>query len=274
MMPSLIKKFIVSNLLLLALFIFSNEAAAQITPCTKVTQVEGLKVMLDEIYFLASSGTQPSSVSMQALAWKVSCQIRALKAELGASTQQFELVPCLGRKPASESDFTRDQVSQLNAQRVVLEVWGVLQNSAGTAPQASPQALVGFAVIPLRFYEHFETNSGDMPGVYMAEFPFDITKPETLLEQSGDFKTYFTIGIGLKFFKEKIYNSALKSFCQAQHSLQPGGNKPTDPDKIALLAYVRKMTKAVVDDARKGPVTEYNKVIRALDPNVASSCGQ
>lgn len=274
MMTSLIKKFITSGLLLIALFTVSNEASGQITPCTKVTQVEGLKVMLDEIYFLATSGTQPTSLSMQALSWKVSCQIRALKAELGASTQQFELVPCLGRKPGSESDFTRDQVSQLNAQRVVLEVWGVLQNSAGTTPQASPQALVGFAIIPLRFYQHFETNSGDMPGVYMAEFPFDIAKPETLLEQSSDFKTYFTIGLGLKFFKEKIYNSALKSFCQAQHSLQPGGNNPTDPDKIALLDYVRKMTKTVVDDARKGPVTEYNKVIRALDPNVAASCGQ
>jgi hypothetical protein len=273
-MMSLIKKLIASNLLLMALFIFSNEATAQITPCTKVTQVEGLKVMLDDIYFLATSGTQPTSLSMQALAWKVSCQIRALKAELGASSQQFELIPCLGRKPGSESDFTRDQVSQLNAQRVVLEVWGVLQNSAGATPASSPQALVGFAVIPLRFYEHFETNTGDMPGVYMAEFPFDIAKPETLLEQSGDFKTYFTIGLGLKFYKEKIYNSALKSFCQAQHSLQPGGIKPTDPDKVALVDYVRKMTKTVVDDARKGPATEYNKVIRAIDPNVAVSCGQ
>ncbi|MCI0615989.1 hypothetical protein L0244_23640 [bacterium] len=274
MMTPQFKKFVVGYLLLIALIIFSNESAAQITPCTKVTQVEGLKVMLDDIYFIAPSGTQPSGVSMQALAWKVSCQIRALKTELGASKERFELVPCLGRKPGSESDFTRDQVGQLNAQRVVLEVWGLLQNSAGATPESSPQALVGFAIIPLRFYEHFETNSGDMPGVYMAEFPFDITKPETLLERSADFKTYFTIGIGLKFFKEKIYNSALKSFCQAQHSLQPGGNKPTDPDKIALLDYVRKMTKTVVADARKGPVSEYNKVIRALDPNVAASCGQ
>jgi len=274
MMTSQFKTFIVCNLLLIAVFIFSNETYAQITPCTKVTQVEGLKVMLDEIYFLAAPGSQPSSLSMQALAWKVSCQIRALKTELGASTDRFELVPCLGRKPASESDFTRDQVSQLNAQRVVLEVWGLLQTPASASPQSSPQALVGFAIIPLRFYEHFETNTADMPGVYMAEFPFDITKPETLLQQSSDFKTYFTIGIGLKFFKEKIYNSALKSFCQAQHTLQPGGIKPTDPDKIALLDYVLKMTKTVVDDARKGPVTQYNKVIRALDPNVAASCGQ
>ena len=271
-MTSLFKILFIVYLSLM--FLNGTSAHAEITPCRKVAQVEGLKVMLDEIYFLASPGTQPSGVSMQALVWKVSRQIRALKTELGASAERFELVPCAGRKPSSESDFTRDQVSQLNAQRVVLEVWGVLESATGASPESSPQALVGFAIIPLRFYEHFEMNTADMPGVYMSEYPFDITKPETLLEQSSDFKTYFTIGIGLKFFKERIYNSALKSFCQAQHSLQPGGNKPTEPEKIALLGYVRKMAKTVVEDARKGPVSEYNKVIRALDPNVAASCGQ
>src|SRR5262245_66396434 len=129
MMKLSVKKSFVCCLLLIALFIFSNETSAQITPCTKLAGVEGIKVMLDEIYFLAAPGSQPSSLSMQALSWKVRCQIGALKTELGASTN-LEPVPCQGRKPTSVSDFTRDQVRQLNDQRVVLEVWGILQNSS------------------------------------------------------------------------------------------------------------------------------------------------
>jgi hypothetical protein len=243
---------------------------AQLVPCPKSAQGNGLKVMLDDIYFVAAAGTTPPAVAMDRLAFTVERKLRALKADLGDPP---EVVLCLGRKPRATSDFSRPQVDQLNASNVVLVVWGTLEVPAGAPAGAAPQALVGFAVIPVRFYEHFVNSDADLPGVYQAEYTLQTTS--ALLEQSEEFRAYVAIGMGLKSLKLKNYDRALKSFCRAQYFLQPGGTAPTaDTDQSALLAYARKMTKTTVEAALHAPAAEYSGGIRALDPAVAAGCGQ
>lgn len=243
-------------------------ARGQLTSCPKVSQVSGLKIMLDGVYVDASATSAVPRVSMDRLNSTVSRRLTELRAELGNPP---EIVLCDGRRPRTASDFVETQVDQLNARDVVLEVWGVLQPS-GTSAASASQATVGFAVIPLRYYEHFGNTAADIPGVYLADYTLQASAPDNWLAQSNEFRAYVAIGLGVKAFRLTDYDRSQRLFCRAQYLLQPGGVPPSDPEQVALLEYTLKMAKAVVATARAAP--GYNGALKAIDPAVAAACGQ
>jgi hypothetical protein len=253
-------------ILLATILVSPTSVSAQLRGCPEVAGSNDRKVVLDAVYREAGSSGQLTSLPTQRLRAKLQEQLSQLTADVDVPTT---VVECKNRVPSAAADFSEEQVRAYNSNRVVLEMWGLI---AGKAGAQKVNATVGYAVVPLRYYEFFKATAptARIPGVYFADYSVRTENLESLVEQSNELKIYASVGLGLKMLKEESFDQAKKSFCRASMMLRPPAGKTLDRDHKELQEYIDRMTGVTVDNALNS--TAYSGPLKRIDPKIAREC--
>ncbi|MGQ3054531.1 MAG: hypothetical protein ACT6S0_22335 [Roseateles sp.] len=131
----------------------------------------------------------------------------------GATPVAFRACP--RRAPALDgSEFSAEVVEQLNDQRVLMEVWGVVERD-GTPPALSAQ--INYLLVPLRFAaDQRETVPA---GLQRLRYPEAGAAPTTdavqLISRPLDLDAFIASALGLKLLRERAYEPAHANLCRA-----------------------------------------------------------
>ena len=226
-------------------------ASAQIVPCAGVTSSQEYKLLLDD-FVIGNAGDPDLKFFMEALRASLALNLANLEAD-GLGT--VKLVRCQNRKP-QDTDFDAATVTQLNARRVILEMWGI-GRAGGTA--GDYRAFITYFVIPVR-------HSGPQgPATFTIERHGRSDSPlDTLMSdvsQATELKAYVAVGMGTKFLQEGEYDLARKSLCRAQAWLDDAGSAAAP---AAFVSWVKNLDAEVVRQALDDP--QYKGALR-LVPN-------
>jgi len=212
------------------------QRAFGINDCRGITNVSDYKIAVDDVTPPPATGTAPASTDIQRLTAELQTQIEGIAVEEGGA---IIAVPCSGRRPTSELDFSRLVVETLNDNNVVLEIWGSFEPSAIPAT-SGPNARLQFVLVPVRYYEHFLNNSQAMSGVYLILYtPVGTGTALALFEKSTELRASVALSMALKKIKEGHNELALKYLCKAESSLKQQNSRIPKPKRDALLLYTR-----------------------------------
>jgi hypothetical protein len=209
--------------------------ALGIRDCPGIGAVSDYKIAMDEVT-PPTTGATPTPTDIQRLAAELQTQMEEIAVEEGGA---IVAVPCAGRRPASETDFSRLVVESLNDNNVVLEIWGSFEPSANPTT-SGPNARLQFVLIPVRYYEHFVNSSQTMGGVYLILYtPAGSGTALALFEKSSELRASVALGMALKKIKEGRNALAMKYLCKAETSLKQQNSRIPKPKRDALLQYAR-----------------------------------
>lgn len=159
----------------------------------------------------------------------------------GATPVAFRACP--RRAPALDgSEFSADVVEQLNDQRVLLEVWGVVDKD-GTPPALSAQ--INYLLVPLRFAaDQRETVPA---GLQRLRYPEAGAAPTSdavqLISKPLDLDAFIASALGLKLLRERAYEPAHANLCRATSLLGAMLKRPitgrSKADLTALHGFVQ-----------------------------------
>jgi hypothetical protein len=228
-----------SRVLLLMLVCLSAMTAPRafgINDCRGIGAVSDYKIAMDDVTPPAATGTAAALTDIQRLTAELQTQMEGIAVEEGGA---IIAVPCAGRRPASELDFSRLVVEALNDNNVVLEIWGSFEPSDNPAT-SGPNARLQFVLVPVRYYEHFLNNSQAMGGVYLILYsPAGTGTALALFEKSSELRASVALSMALKKIKEGHNALALKYLCKAETSLKKQNSRIPRPKWDALLQYTR-----------------------------------
>jgi hypothetical protein len=238
-------------------------AAAQLVPCAGITE-GGFKILLDDIFETAGGKASPLMSSLQ---FRVSTNLEQLEVESGLP---LKVVRCAKRRPSDPSDFNKSLVEQLNARKVILEVWGTTANATDPAGAPVYEATVGYVLVPVRFDEFtLKEPSGAFLLSRQAKSVTSLDDLVRLVDQSGELAAYVAASTGVRLLRSKEYDQARAQLCRAAGLLtRVMGATPSGHDK-ALVGYVQRLASDVVSQARADPA--YAGVLKAL-PVSAGGC--
>jgi hypothetical protein len=238
-------------------------SVAQVVPCAGITE-SGFKILLDDIFETAEGKASPLMSSLQ---FRVSTNLEQLQVESGLP---LKVVRCAKRRPSDPSDFNKALVEQLNARKVVLEVWGTTANATDPAGAPIYEATVGYVLVPVRFDEFTQKEpSGAFLLSRQAKSVTSLDDLARLVDQSGELAAYVAASSGVRLLRSKEYDQARAQLCRAAGLLtRVMGATPSAQDK-SLVGYVRRLSSEVVSQAKADPA--YMGVLKAL-PVSAGSC--
>lgn len=226
-------------LVLVGLFFLNIAPAMCITDCRGIVNIPDYKIAVDEVTPAPAAGTatspNSSSTSVQRLTADLQTQVEEITVEEGGAIVP---VPCVGRRPQSEVDFNRSVVEVLNDNNVVLEIWGVIDDSAAAGTEQL--ARLQFVLVPVRYYEHFLNNSQTMGGVYLILYtPLPAGSALAVFERSSELRASVALSMALKKIKEGHNELALKYLCKAETFLKRPDSRIPQAKRDALLQYTR-----------------------------------
>ena len=241
----------------------AEPSRAQITPCGGI-QEAGFKILLDDI-FEANSRT-PTPL-MASLLGRLAANLEQLQVESGLA---LKVVRCEKRRPSDPSAFTRPLVEQLDARRVVLEIWGstALATDASGAP--IHEVTVGYVLVPVRFDE---LTVGQPTGAFLssrqAKSLTSLDDLVSLVDQSGELAAYAAVTTGVKLLRSRDYDKARTQLCRASGLLAKAARAAPTAREKSLIDYVDRLAAEVVVRARADAV--YSGALKAL-PSDAGTC--
>ncbi|WP_457393653.1 hypothetical protein [Roseateles sp. P5_E1] len=169
----------------------------------------------------------------------------------GATPVAFRACP--KRAPALDgSEFSAEVVEQLNDQRVLLEVWGVVDRD-GTPPVLSAQ--INYLLVPLRFAaDQRETVPTGLQRLRYPEVGAAPTQDAVqLISKPLDLDAFVASALGLKLLREHAYEPAYANLCRASSLLGAMLKRPlagrSKTDLAALRDFVRGSASRVLHDA-------------------------
>jgi hypothetical protein len=160
-------------------------------------------------------------------------------------------------------------VQDLNAQRVVLEVWGTTAQVEAEGEKYH-EAAIGYVVVPIRFHEFA---SAEPPGAFVV--PRRVKSLATLddlvrlVDQAGALSAYAAVGAGTRLLRSLEYDKARAQLCKAQTLLEALDTGPGGPN-ASLLGYVRRLASDTVAAARAD--ANYRGPLKALPVSILSTC--
>ncbi|KQV95552.1 hypothetical protein [Pelomonas sp. Root1237] len=169
----------------------------------------------------------------------------------GATPVAFRACP--KRAPALDgSEFSAEVVEQLNDQRVLLEVWGVVDRD-GTPPVLSAQ--INYLLVPLRFAA--DQRETVPTGLQRLRYPEAGAAPTQdavqLISKPLDLDAFIASALGLKLLRERAYEPAYANLCRASSLLGAMLKRPltgrSKTDLAALRDFVRGSASRVLHDA-------------------------
>jgi hypothetical protein len=235
----------------------ADPVAAQFVPCAGVTSSQDYKLVLDD-FALGNANDPDLRLFMEALRASLALNLAHLEAEgLG----NVQLVRCQNRKPQS-TDFTTAAVRQLNARRVVLEMWGVGRAGASAGDY---RVFVSYFIVPVRQAGSQDPASFTVERKGRSDAPLDRLMED--VSQAIELKAYVAVGIGRKFLQEGQYDLARNSLCRAEAWLADAGPAAAP---AAFVAWVKQLSSNVVRQALDDP--QYSGAMRLTGEGSTISC--
>jgi hypothetical protein len=191
--------------------LLAANAHAAVVSCAPASS--GFTVLLSE----PSGGALPDRAAVERFLNKLQFELDQERDERwinpGAAPVAFRA--CLRRAPALDgSEFSAEVVEQLNDQRVLLEVWGVVERD-GTPPALSAQ--INYLLVPLRFAA--DQREAVPAGLQRLRYPEAGAVPTQdavqLVSRPLDLDAFIATSLGLKLLRERAYEPAHANLCRA-----------------------------------------------------------
>jgi hypothetical protein len=213
----------------------SGTAHAQLTNCRDPGPPEVFKIFVDQV---RATGGSSNSASVQARLQSIH---KFLSENLRASSGDNASVrDCGNRHPNDSSDFDSTEFDGLDNLRVVLEVWGELDDPA------KGSGSLGFALIP--------AHSIAPPAVYVIRSANLLSS----LRQGRQMSAFAPLVFGISQFQNRNYANAVPLLCagtQQLNSVLTGQSALGDAAFLSrqqeLMKRVREITDRAVKEARK-----------------------
>jgi hypothetical protein len=179
---------------------------------------------------------------------------------------------CPRRVPALDgSEFSPELVEQLHGQRVLMEVWGVLDRDAG---QVSAQ--INYLLVPLRFAadQREEVQGALPPGLQRLRYPEAGAAPTAdavqLIARPQDLDAFIASALGLKLLRERAFEPAHANLCRAASLLGEMLKRPLagrgKADLAALREHVLASAGRTLKDALADPAYPRAGLLRLQNP--------
>jgi hypothetical protein len=212
-------------------------AHAQLVNCKDPGPTDTVKIFVDEVR--AADGSAANSKVQEKLQSIHKFLFENLKASSG---DKASVRDCGKRFPNDPSDFDSTEFDGLDNLRVLLEVWGVLDNPARGSGS------LGFALVPARPISP--------PAVYVV--------PSTNLlnsfRQGKQVSAFAPLVLGIRQYQNRNYADAVPLLCagtQQLSSVLGGHSTLTDAAFLSrqqeLMKRVKQITDSAIREARKTP---------------------
>ncbi len=232
------------QLLLICLALPASLVHAALTNCPDLNEFPGeYKVVLDELTLATTaSGAAELAALKSLLQFNFNSQINGLRSTAARLPQnrnlRLRLVLCSGRSPSfNGGEFTATLAERLSDERVVVEMWGVLDLLPAAGAAAVPQARIGYVIPPL---QHYEKGADAPPALHVIAYPKPTdARAVTAVDALPELRAFALVGLGTKAARAKTYDLAVWAFTLAQTSIADARSGGPAPELDALLAYVR-----------------------------------
>jgi hypothetical protein len=216
--------------------------------CTSLGDPASYKVLVDDLS--VGSGTRPSAAMQRNLIGLREFAVTDLKT---LTAGQASVRRCDGRFPSDEGDFDDLEFGSLDGLRVLLEVWGVPEDSVGGGGS------LGFVLVQARTLAP--------PAVYTVP-----RKGQDFLAQAKlgtELRMFAPLALGMREFGNKNFEGSVPLLCQGMHELNTVVSGPIKATEVALRAnetlLLTKLHK-VVSDAIVGARVKSNSRYKLLQP--------
>lgn len=163
---------------------------------------------------------------------------------------------CPKRSPALDgSEFSPELVEQLHGQRVLLEVWGVVDRDGGQLT-----AQINYLLVPLRFAA--DQREQVPSGLQRMRYPEAGAAPTQdavqLIARPTDLDAFVASALGLKLLRERAFDPAHANLCRASNLLGAMLKRPLAGrgktelaalHEFVLASAARTLREAVADPA-------------------------
>lgn len=194
----------------------------------------------------------------------------------GATPVAFRACP--KRAPALDgSEFSAEVVEQLNDQRVLLEVWGVVDRD-GTPPVLSAQ--INYLLVPLRFAaDQRETVPAGLQRLRYPEAGAAPTQDAVqLISKPLDLDAFIASALGLKLLREHSYEPAHANLCRAASLLGAMLKRPitgrSKTELAALHGFVQDSAGRTLREALADAAYPRSGLLRLQNPAQPCAGGQ
>jgi len=239
--------------LLLSFCALSCSVRAQLIACNSTTGNSAYKIFVDDV---KSSSNTPAS---PALARKMGGLRDFIVENLRTMSKgRASVMPCLGRFPGDASAFTDDEFGSLDNLRVLLEVWGAVEDSAGG------RGALGFVLVPARQLAP------------PAVFVFRRASADFLSQakQGAKLEVFTPIALGILDYQNLKYEDAIPNLCvgvnklaDVANSADANSDQQTIADQNKLLTELRRIVNDAITKARSDPNSRY-QLLKAAPGNV------
>ncbi len=236
-------------------------AHGQLIDCSDPGPPDSFKIFVDEI---RTSDTSPPSAQVRKTLQAIrkilteNLTMSAKTAASGISVTDLGVRDCGQRFPKDASDFDDHQFDSLDNLRVILEVWGVLDNSA------KGSGAIGFALVPARPFAP--------PAVYVVPSSNLLNS----LRQSTQVSAFAPLVLGIRRFQNHAFAEAVPLLCSGMGQLAPVLNDQSalsDPTfrarQQALVASLNGIINTSIVEARKISGSPYNLLTPASNGTFA-----
>lgn len=224
-----------------------------------------------------SGGAMPDRAAVERFLNKLQFELDQARDERwinpGATPVAFRACP--RRAPALDgSEFSAEVVEQLNDQRVLLEVWGVVDRD-GTPPVLSAQ--INYLLVPLRFAA--DQREVVPAGLQRLRYPEAGATPTQdavqLVSRPLDLDAFVATALGLKLLRERAFDPAHANLCRAHGllaaMLKRGLTGRAKTELAALHEHVNASAARVLREALADPAYPKAGLLRLQQP--ARPCG-
>lgn len=244
------------------MLLVSGAAPAQLADCAALAAgTRNYKVVLDDLSFTPSAVAAGSATSnlKNLLTFNLTTQLGEFQQDVEKLNLdprvELGLVNCLGRKPSlAGAEFTHQHLTNLNDQRVVVELWGALLDQGADAT-AAPQAMIGYVIPPV-----FVHGAGPAaPARFLIRYPKAGGGSPDVLHKLPEASAFALVGLAVHAQKARKYDLAVWALRRSEGSIQDAEKSGATDELKRLLAYVKatacQTRKSARGDAQyKGPL--------------------
>ncbi len=238
-----------------AMLLLSCCAEAQLIPCSSVGGTGPYKIFVDEVKTL--SGTPASPTLLKSLSGLRDFLVTDLNT---LTAGQASVRRCNDRFPQDPGDFDDAELNSLDNLRVLLEVWGAVQDPV------RERGILGFVLVPARPLAP--------PAVYVVRR--DGRDFLAQAKRGTELRVFAPLALGIRAYQNRRYEESVPLLCQGAHELDTLLKKPASAadaplraDQQTLLTKVRTVIDDAITRARSNPESRYMLLRPAPDNRFA-----